>query len=49
MSPNLLFEFCVNKENNTITVKREFNAGLELIWKAWTTAELLDQWWGPKP
>lgn len=49
MSSNLLFDFSVNKENNTIHIKREFNAGLELVWQAWTTAELLDQWWGPQP
>lgn len=49
MNKNLLFDFSVNKENNTIHIRREFNADLELVWKAWTTAELLDQWWGPKP
>lgn len=49
MKSNLLFDFSVNKENNTIVVKREFNANLELVWQAWTTAELLDQWWAPKP
>lgn len=49
MNSNLLFDFTVNKENNTIQIKREFNANLELVWQAWTTAELLDQWWGPKP
>ncbi len=49
MNPNLRFDFTVNKENNTIEVKREFAADLELVWEAWTTAELLDQWWGPKP
>ncbi len=49
MNSNLLFDFTVNKENNTIQIKREFNASLELVWQAWTTAELLDQWWGPKP
>ena len=49
MNSNLLFDFSVNKENNTIHVIREFNGDLELVWKAWTTAELLDQWWGPKP
>lgn len=49
MNSNLLFDFSVNKENNTIHVKREFDANLELVWEAWTTAELLDQWWGPKP
>lgn len=49
MKSNLFFDFSVNKENNTIVVKREFDAGLELVWKAWTTAELLDQWWAPRP
>lgn len=49
MNSNLKFDFEVNKENNTIVVKREFAANLELVWKAWTTAELLDQWWGPEP
>ncbi len=49
MNSNLLFDFKVNKENNTIFVKREFAAGKNLVWKAWTTAELLDQWWAPQP
>lgn len=49
MNSNLLFDFSVNKESKTINVKREFDAPLELVWQAWTTAELLDQWWGPKP
>jgi uncharacterized protein YndB with AHSA1/START domain len=49
MNSTLLFDFSVDKENKTIRVKREFIADLELVWKAWTTAELLDQWWGPKP
>lgn len=49
MKSNLLFDFTVNKENNTIHIQREFDADLGLVWKAWTSAELLDQWWGPKP
>ncbi len=49
MNNNLLFDFSVNKENKNIHIKREFDADLELVWKAWTAAELLDQWWGPKP
>ncbi len=49
MKSNLLFSFSVNKENNTIHVTREFNAGLPLVWDAWTKAEMLDQWWAPKP
>jgi uncharacterized protein YndB with AHSA1/START domain len=49
MTNNLLFDFSVNKESKTITVKKEFAANPDLVWKAWTTAELLDQWWAPKP
>ncbi len=49
MNTNLLFDFTVNKENRTIHVKREFAADVPLVWKAWTTAELLDQWWAPLP
>ncbi len=49
MNSNLKFDFEVNKENNTIVITREFNANIELVWQAWTTAELLDQWWGPEP
>ncbi|MBL7736668.1 MAG: SRPBCC domain-containing protein, partial [Chitinophagaceae bacterium] len=49
MKSNLLFDFIIDKENKTIRVLREFNADLELVWQAWTTPELLDQWWGPRP
>lgn len=27
---------------------REFDAPRDLVWKAWTSAEALGQWWGPK-
>jgi len=49
MNSHLRFDFSVNKENNTIHVKREFAADQQLVWAAWTTPELLDQWWAPKP
>jgi uncharacterized protein YndB with AHSA1/START domain len=49
MNSNLLFDFSVNKENKTVHISREFDANLELVWKTWTTPELLDQWWAPKP
>jgi uncharacterized protein YndB with AHSA1/START domain len=49
MNSNLLFDFTVNKEEKTIHITREFAASLELVWRAWTTPELLDQWWGPQP
>jgi uncharacterized glyoxalase superfamily protein PhnB/uncharacterized protein YndB with AHSA1/START domain len=49
MNANLLFNFTVNKEKNTILVEREFAAGLDIVWDAWTKPELLDQWWAPEP
>ncbi len=49
MDNNLTMDFSINKENNTIIVKREFSAALPLVWKAFTTSEILDQWWAPKP
>lgn len=49
MKQVLLFDFTVDKENKTIRITREFAADLELVWLAWTTPELLDQWWGPQP
>ncbi|KLT67015.1 SRPBCC domain-containing protein [Pedobacter sp. BMA] len=36
-------------DKNTLNVKRVFEAPVDTLWKAWTTAEILDQWWGPKP
>ncbi len=33
----------------SILVAREFNAPLKNVWRAYTEAELLDQWWGPAP
>ncbi len=49
MNQHLQFDFQVDKKNNTVLVKREFDAGLELVWEAWTNPEILDQWWAPKP
>lgn len=49
MKNHLAFDFTVNKENNSILVKREFAAELPLVWDAYTKSEILDQWWAPKP
>lgn len=49
MKSNLAFDFIVNKENSTVNVTREFAASVDLVWEAWTTPEILDQWWAPKP
>ncbi|WP_316771844.1 SRPBCC domain-containing protein [Pedobacter frigiditerrae] len=49
MKNNLLFDFIVDKPSKTVFVNREFNADLPLVWDAFTTQEILDQWWAPKP
>lgn len=49
MNSNLKFDFLVNKENNTLTVTREFAANRQLVWDAYTKSELLEQWFAPKP
>lgn len=42
-------DFVVNKETKTVTITKEFDAARDLVWDAYTNAELLDQWWAPKP
>jgi uncharacterized protein YndB with AHSA1/START domain len=46
---DLLFDFTVDKDKSTIHISREFAADLDLVWDAFTKAEILDQWMGPKP
>ena len=46
---NLLFDFIVDKTTKTVSVIREFDADLSLVWDAYTKQEILDQWWAPKP
>jgi len=49
MKNNLLFDFTVDKATKTVFITREFDAGLSLVWDAFTKPELLDQWVAPKP
>jgi uncharacterized protein YndB with AHSA1/START domain len=49
MKNNLLFDFTVDRSAITVFVTREFAAELTLVWQAFTTKEILDQWWAPKP
>ena len=49
MNKNLLFDFTVDKATKTVFITREFDAGLSLVWDAFTKPELLDQWTAPKP
>ena len=49
MTNDLLFDFTVDKAAKTVYITREYDAELSLVWDAFTKAELLDQWWAPKP
>ena len=49
MKTDLLFDFTVDKAAQTVYITREFDAGLSLVWDAYTKQEILDQWWAPKP
>jgi len=49
MKNDLLFDFTVDKTTKKVFVNREFDAGLSLVWDAFTKPEILDQWWAPKP
>ena len=42
-------EFVVDKSAKTVTIRETFDADRDLVWDAYTKAELLDQWWAPKP
>ena len=36
------------EHNKNIVISRVFDAPREMVWKAWTTPELVKKWWGPK-
>src|SRR5258708_9247126 len=42
-------DFIVDKQTKTVSIAKEFEAELSLVWEAYTKPELLDQWWAPKP
>lgn len=49
MNFDLLFNFTVDKDTHRIFVERSFDAPVDLVWKAFTDAGILDQWWAPEP
>ena len=49
MATTQQYEFYADKENKTISIKREFDAPANIVWDAYTKSEILDQWWAPKP
>jgi uncharacterized protein YndB with AHSA1/START domain len=38
-----------NFKEKSVLVSRVFNAPVDKVWKAFTSGEILDQWWGPAP
>lgn len=49
MKPELPFDFIVDKEKNTLIIRREFKANRQLVWDCYTQSDLLNQWFEPKP
>ena len=49
MTTILQTNYTKDEVNRKIIVHRTFNAPLNLVWRAWTEKEILDQWWAPKP
>jgi uncharacterized protein YndB with AHSA1/START domain len=37
-----------NAKNRTLTIKKVFNAPVNLVWNAWTEADQIVQWWAPQ-
>lgn len=35
-------------KNRTLSLKRTFDAPVKLVWEAWSEAEHIANWWGPK-
>jgi uncharacterized protein YndB with AHSA1/START domain len=42
-------EFIVDKDKQTVSIIKQFDAPRDMVWDAYTKPELLDQWWAPKP
>lgn len=38
----------MDKSKHTVTIKRKFDAPIELVWEAWTRPEHIAKWWSPK-
>lgn len=49
MKNHLQFDFIVDKQNKSIIIRREFDAELPMVWRAYTNPDILVLWWAPKP
>jgi uncharacterized protein YndB with AHSA1/START domain len=44
---NMQFEIAA--DGKSVHISRQYAAPLEQVWKAWTEAPVLDEWWAPAP
>lgn len=42
-------KYTAHTDKKQLEIERVFNAGIDMVWRAWTEPEILDQWWAPKP
>jgi uncharacterized glyoxalase superfamily protein PhnB/uncharacterized protein YndB with AHSA1/START domain len=49
MTAKTKLDFKKDLANKKIHVIRHFDAAPDLVWRAWTERELLDEWWAPEP
>ncbi|WDF70268.1 SRPBCC domain-containing protein [Sphingobacterium oryzagri] len=49
MSTNDDMQFELASDGKSIQISRQYAASLSKVWDAWTTADILDQWWAPQP
>lgn len=41
--------FTTGTDKKSMVIERTFTSPLKKVWQAWTTQELLEQWWAPLP
>ncbi len=44
-----LANFTTDLSAKQLNITRAFDAPVNKVWKAWTVAHILDQWWAPRP
>lgn len=49
MSTTHRMDFKIAEDGKSIHITRQYAGALSVVWDAWTNAQVLDQWWAPKP